>query len=80
MCRLHITQQLQDLNMRFFLNGRQIFRFPEENKGRDIFTIHEIINPNHLRRGTNTFTVVVEGNGAGRINFSDAFVMFQRDI
>jgi|GEM_PF-5746455 len=81
-CRLHITGPLQNFDIRFYINGREIFKLPMENKDRDVFTVHEIINSNYLRKGTNSFNVVVEDNSSssGRVAFSDAYVMFQRDI
>ena len=76
--RLHFQGPV-NFRPKFFLNGERFFRFPFRADEENCFSVHEILNPGLLRRGTNTLTVTT-GGSVGEVAISDMYVMFQRDI
>ena len=77
--RLHFTKKSTNFEVSVRINGTRIFKYPDENTEEAVMTIHEVLQPGVLKRGTNQ-VLVDTGGGDGRVFVSDMYVMFQRDI
>ncbi len=77
--RVHFTKPSTNFELKFRINGKQVFTFPHEDTPEAVMTIHEVVQPGILKKGRNQLLIDPKG-GDGRVFVSDMYIMFQRDI